>query len=130
MSIGWLNVVAFFLPLYSFSLKASTFDTLKSDRAPRKLIDISHQLGVKNKIKVISIIPENFRSVLVVLHGDLRLPDNLKDAINPCRDVKATDNSTLIKLFTEEFIKISDNKFSKLLFDSLNPLAIFKQLLK
>ena len=79
---------------------------------------------------IVNINQETFINLLVALHGGLPLPDNLKDAINIRRDVKVTDNSTLIRLFTEEFIKTSGNKSAELLFDSLNPVAIFKQLLK
>jgi hypothetical protein len=79
---------------------------------------------------VVSINQETFTNLLVALHGDLPLPDNLKDAINTRRDVKVTDSPTLIRLFTEEFIKTSVNKSAELLFDNLNPVAIFKQLLK
>ena len=79
---------------------------------------------------VVSIDQETFTNLLVALYGDLPLPDNLKDAINTRRDVEVTDSPTLIRLFTEEFIKTSGNKSAELLFDSLNPVAIFKQLLK
>ena len=93
----------------------------------RKLNGISDGSFSKH---VVSINQETFTNLLVALYGDLPLPDNLKDAINIRRDVEVTDSPTLIRLFTEEFIKTSGNKSAELLFDSLNPVAIFKQLLK
>ena len=79
---------------------------------------------------IVNINQETFINLLVALHGGLPLPDNLKDAINIRRDVKVTDNPTLIRFFIQEFTKTSGNKTSELLFDNLNSVVMFKQLLK
>ena len=76
----------------------------------RKLNGISNGSFSKH---VVSINQETFTNLLVALYGDLPLPDNLKDAINTRRDVKVSDNPTLIRLFIEEFIKTSGNKMTE-----------------